>query len=189
MLRTHPTLKKKEAQISISTAEKHHADAAIMPNISVRAEYLHGSVYENDPVNDDKTVYVAVSFNPGAGLSGFSNIESAKYKVLQAEDEKMMTEHELKNRLVSDYTDYNSASMRVESMQRTIAASQKVLESYKRLFLAGKRQWLDLVNSSREVTLNLVQMASIRATLITSAYRLALQAGKLKFPRVPKGSL
>ena len=64
---------------------------------------------------------------------------------------------------------------------QTITASQKVMESYKRLFLAGKRQWLDLVNSSREVTQNLVQLAAFRATLITANYRLALQQGDMDF--------
>jgi adhesin transport system outer membrane protein len=181
MLQSHPTLKKKQAQIDIAGAEKHSADAAVMPNVSLRAEHLRGSLYENDPVNNDTLVYVAVSFNPGAGLSSLSNIESAKYKVLQAQDELLVAEQELRNGLVADYTDYLSASMRIESMQRTIASSRKVLESYKRLFLAGKRQWLDLVNASREVTLNLVQMAALRAQLITASYRLALQAGELKF--------
>jgi len=179
MLATHPTLKKKRAQVKIAKAEKKSTDAEIMPNISLRGEYQRGSLYTNDPVNNEAIAYVAVSFNPGAGLSSLSNMESAQYKVLQARDELYTKEQELKDRLLSDYADYISAQNRLESVQHMIESSQKVLESYKRLFLAGKRQWLDLVNASREVTMNYITLASLRATLITSAYRVALEAGKL----------
>ena len=181
MLRTHPTLKKMTAQISIANAEKSSADAAVMPNVSLRAEHTRGSLYEDNPNENDTLVYVAVSFNPGAGLSAFSNKESAKYKVMQAQDERRTQEQELKNGLVMDYTDYISANNRLESMLSTIESSEKVLDSYKRLFIAGKRQWLDLVNASREVTMNYISLAALRATLISSSYRLALHAGKLQF--------
>ena len=181
MLRSHPTLKKAKSQVKIAQAEKKNADAAVMPNVSLRAEYQHGSVYENTPVQSDTVTYVAVSFNPGAGLSSLSNIESAKYKVLQAQDELRTREQELRDQLVRDFSDYMAASSRLKSMQMNIKASREVLESYKRLFLAGKRQWLDLVNASREVTQNYVSLASLRASLITAAYRLALQAGDITF--------
>jgi len=187
MLRTHPTLKKAAAQVAMAKAEKKNADAVIMPNISLRAEHQRGSLYTNDPVNNETIAYVAVSFNPGAGLSAMSDIESAKYKVMQALDEQRTREQELKDTLVRDYADYMAALQRLESVQHTIESSQKVLESYKRLFLAGKRQWLDLVNSSREVTMNYVTLASLRAALIVSAYRLSLQAGELHFEK--KGRL
>jgi adhesin transport system outer membrane protein len=152
-----------------------------MPNISLRAEHQRGSLYTNDPVNNETIAYVAVSFNPGAGLSAMSDMESAKYKMMQALDEQRTREQELKDILVRDYADYSAALQRVESVQHMIISSEKVLESYKRLFLAGKRQWLDLVNSSREVTMNYVTLASLRATLIISAYKLSLEAGELHF--------
>jgi len=183
MLKTHPTLKKMDAKVSMARAEKRNTDAAIMPNVSLRAEYQRGSLFENDPVNNEAIAYVAVSFNPGAGLSSMSNMESAKYKVLQAQDEQRVKEQELKNTLFRDYADYMATTGRLESMQRTIASSKEVLDSYKRLFLAGKRQWLDLVNTSREVTQNYVSLAALRATLIASTYRLALTAGKIRFTK------
>ncbi|MCF6207111.1 MAG: TolC family protein [Sulfurovum sp.] len=182
LVQTHPTLKKMDAQIAIAKAEKQQADAAVMPDVSLRAEHQRGSLYTNDPVNNETITYVAVSFNPGAGLSALSEIESAKYKVMQAQDQKLTKVFELKDQLVRDFADYTAALHRLESVKQTIASSQEVLESYKRLFLAGKRQWLDLVNSSRDVTQNYTALASLRAQLIVSAYRLALESGKIHFP-------
>ncbi len=180
LLDTHPTLKKLQAQIGIAYAEKKSTDSVLMPDISLRAEHQRGSIYDND-VTDDTLAYVAVTFNPGAGLSALSNIESAKYRVLQAKDTLRTKEFELKDTLMMDYSDYHSAIDRIGSMKKTIEASQKVLSSYSRLFIAGKRQWLDLVNTSREVTQNYIALATLRAILITSSYRLALQTGDIDF--------
>ncbi len=185
LVQTHPTLKKKRAQVKIAKADKKNADAQIMPNISLRGEYQHGSLYTNDPVKNEAIAYVAVSFSPGAGLSSLSNMESAQYKVLQAQDDLRTSEQQLKDKLVQDYADYATAQSRLKSVQRMIESSQKVLESYKRLFLAGKREWLDLVNASREVTMNHISLTSLRASLIISAYRIALEAGRLHID--PKG--
>lgn len=178
--RTHVTLKKLKAQIGMSQAEKKSADAVLMPNVSLRAEYQRGSVYTDD-TSSDTLGYVAVSFSPGAGLSSMSNIESAKYRVLQAQDELVTKEFELMDILLSDYADYHAAKNRVPSIEKTIESSQKVLESYTRLFIAGKRQWLDLVNTSREVTQNQIALATLKAVLIASSYRLALETGRIDF--------
>mgnify|MGYP001172779868 CR=1 FL=1 len=180
LLQTHPALKKLTAKIAMANAEKKGADAVMMPNISLRAEHQKGTIYDTE-VQDDTVAYVAVSFSPGAGLSAISNIESAKYRVFQAQDELKVKEQELKESLVVDYADFIAATARTESIRQTIEASQRVLESYTRLFIAGKRQWLDLVNTSREVTQNKIALATLKAVWITSAYRLALQTGKIEF--------
>jgi len=180
MLSTHPTLKTYEAQIAIAQAEKKGTDAVIMPNVSLRAEHQRGTVFV-DGIENDTLVYAAVTYSPGAGLSALSNMESAKYKVLQAQNELQTKEAELVDGLISDYADYQSALGRKGSIEETIKSSQKVLDSYTRLFIAGKRQWLDLVNTSREVTQNYLSLATLRAALIASSYRLSLQAGRIDF--------
>jgi adhesin transport system outer membrane protein len=181
MIQTHPTLKKMDAQIAMAKAEKKSATAAVMPDISFRAEHQKGSIYEDTSTDDESYAYVAVSFSTGAGLSALSNIESAKYKMMQAMDEKRVQEQELKEALVADYVDYTALDGQIENMQKTIDSSKQVLESYKRLFIAGKRQWLDLVNASRDLTQSQISLAMLRARWIGSAYRLSLQTGKIDF--------
>ena len=178
LLQFNPSLKRLGAQVKTAQAEKLKADAAPMPNLSVRAEYQDGSIYVNNPENS-AFVYMALSFNPGAGLSAFSEMERAASKIEQTRYELRAKEEELKASLVLDYTDYHKARNSLESMQRTINASEQVLESYTRLFIAGKRQWLDLVNTSRELTQYEVSLAGMKALLVGSAYRLALQSGQI----------
>lgn len=178
MLETHPSLKRADAQIQIAEAERNRAKAVIWPNLSLRAEHQNGSVYI-DNATTNNVVYVALNASPGAGLSAMSNIQSAESAVLQKRFEKQTKEKELTDALIRDYNDYQSAKGRLEGIEHTIDASEKVLESYKRLFIAGKRQWLDLVNSSRELTQNKLSMAELKATMNTTTYLIALKSGKI----------
>ena len=175
----HPTLKKLSAQIKTAEAERVKAQVAVWPNVSLRAEHQSGSIYYDQSVTNN-LIYLAVQASPGAGLSAMSNIESAQSKVLQIQYEKLSKERELTDLMMRDYNDYRTAVDRMEGMQKTIDASQKVLDSFTRLFIAGKRQWLDLVNTSREVTQNKLAVADLEATLVVSSYRLALETGELK---------
>ena len=183
MLSTHPSLRKMDALVSAAKAEKKSADAVAMPNVSVRAEHYRGSLYDYETEQSNTLAYVAVSFNPGAGLSAMSDMESAKYRVMQAQDERMTREQELKDTLVKEYTNYTASVNNLKNLEYTIESTKTVLESYKRLFLAGKRQWLDLVNMSRELTMYHVNLASLRASIITSSYLLALQTGRIAFDK------
>ena len=179
MLGSHPSLKKLSAQIKTAEAERAKAKAALWPNVSLRAEHQNGSLYF-DQTNSNNQIYVSVQASPGAGLSSLSNIQSAEAKVLQVQSEKLTKERELSDSLMRDYQEYHASMDRIEGMRKTIDASQNVLESYTRLFIAGKRQWLDLVNSSRELTQSQLALADLQATLVTSAYRLALKNGEIK---------
>lgn len=179
MINTHPTLKKFDAQLEYAEAEKSKAKSVFWPNISIKAERGVGSssLYYDSPT-DETMVYVAVQLSPGAGLSAFSGVETAEAKIMQVRQEKLSKQQDLINKVMYAYNDYISSTNRIESQSGSIGSSQKVFASYTRLFLAGKRQWLDLVNASRELTQNEMAFADTKSTLLVSAYQLALLSGK-----------
>ena len=179
MIKTHPTLKKYDALIDYAEAEKSQAEAVFMPNVSLKVQRGAGSndYYYNDTTRETR-VYVAVDASFGAGLSAVSGIEQAEAKIMQLRQEKLSTQQDLINKIMFAYNDYISSSSRVNSQSGSISSSQKVFESYTRLFLAGKRQWLDLVNTSRELTQNQMAFAETKSTRLVSAYQLLLLSGK-----------
>jgi len=179
MIKTHPTLKKYDALIDYAEAEKSQAEAVFMPNVSLKVQRGAGSndYYYNDSTRETR-VYVAVDASFGAGLSAVSGIEQAEAKIMQLRQEKLSTQQDLINKIMFAYNDYISSSSRVNSQSGSISSSQKVFESYTRLFLAGKRQWLDLVNTSRELTQNQMAFAETKSTLLVSTYQLLLLSGK-----------
>ena len=88
-------------------------------------------------------------------------------------------EKELIDSLLSDYNSYEMANSRISIVKESIVSAQNVLESYTRLFLVGKRQWLDLVNTSRELTQYKIELSNLQTTKSILAYKLALKNGQI----------
>jgi len=180
MEETHPILKKISAQTEVALAEKKKAKAVFWPNISLRAEQQIGTSGAFDKVkSNDSSVFVSIQASPGAGLSGLAGVEQTEARIMQLEYEKVSKKQDLMDAMMHAFNDYHSTSDRINPQQSTINSSKKVMESYTRLFLAGKKQWLDLVNASRELTNNKMAFAELKATRLASAYRLALLRGDI----------
>lgn len=175
---THPSLKKLSVRTQIAHSERDRAKSVVWPNVSLRAEHVSGSVY-SDGSDSNSLVYLTAQMSPGAGLSALSSIQSAESKILQSQFERQSKERELFDAALRDYSTYRTSHERISAMKQTILSAQNVFDSYTRLFIAGKRQWLDLVNASREVTQYKTSLADLNASFAISAYQLALKRGAL----------
>lgn len=180
MVKTNPSLKSLSTQIETAKSEIKKAKSMLWPSVSLQVSRQAGSMYYDSEVVNTST-YVTVQMSPGAGLSSLSNIESAEAKVLQLQYQKLAKQQELSNSIINYYNEYHTASERTYGTIETIDSSEKVFESFMRLFLAGKRQWLDLVNTSKDLIQYKVTLANLRSTRIITAYRLALAKGEIKY--------
>lgn len=181
LLSHHPALKKSTAEIQTTKYELDNTKASIMPNVSVRAEHREGDLYDKnyDKSNDQSLIYVALTASTGAGLSSMSDIAAAKVKINEIEFKKQSIEKELIDSLLNDYNNYEITKSRMKVVEKSIVSAQNVLDSYERLFLAGKRQWLDLVNSSREVMQYKIELSKLLVSKNILAYKLALKNGQI----------
>ena len=181
LLEFHPSLKKTSAQIETSKFEQDSTEASIMPNLNLRVERREGDLYSDnyDKSNDQNIVYLAFTATTRAGLSSISDIAAAKIKINEIEYRKKTIEKELIDSLLSDYNNYEIAKNRINILKRSVDSAQNVLDSYTRLFLAGKRQWLDLVNASREVMQYKIELSNLYVTKSILSYKLALKNGQI----------
>ena len=117
------------------------------------------------------------SATTGAGLSLFSNIEKAKLNTKRIKSERDTKEKELSDSLVMDYNNMLLAKDRLENLKENQKWSYEVFESNKRLFLTSKKQWLDLVNSSKELMDVSVSYRESKALYNILRYKIALETG------------
>lgn len=179
MISQHPTLEKLDAQIAYAKAERDKAKAAIMPNVSIKAQKIYGSSSLYYQSNDnDAIVYLSVQASPGAGLSSLATREMAEVKIMQLTQEKNSKKQDLIDKTLTAYNNYLFADSHIGIQENSINASQNVFESYIRLFLTGKRQWLDLVTASRELTDNELGYNETKIMHLIASYQLALLDGK-----------
>lgn len=178
LLNFHPSIKKIDQKIKTAYAELANAKSAVMPNLNLRAEHTKGSVYSNIDTSQN-LVYATFSVSTNAGLSSFSNIESARVKIQQISFEKQTTEKDLIDAYLADYNNYLISQSRISILKSSIVSAKNVLESYKRLFIAGKKQWLDLVNASRELIQYRVELSNYVVNKKILEYKLSLKYGEI----------
>lgn len=173
---TYPIFKKQRAQINVAQYEFENAKAQLYPNISAKAERQIGLLYE-DGYSDNRFI-LSVSMNTGAGLSSYSNIQAAQLKIDQLVQNLETSKIDLAQKIESDYDNYRLLDERISIADQSIRSSLKVLESYTRLFIAGKRSWLDVVNAARELTENQKLKSDMSVSSLISGERLRLYQGK-----------
>lgn len=81
--------------------------------------------------------------------------------------------------MLQDYNNYENTKTRIKIVENSVNASQEVLDSYTRLFIAGKRQWLNLVDASRELMQYHIQLSNLEVTKNILMYKLALKNGQV----------
>lgn len=138
----------------------------------------------------DSTFYLGVQYSLGAGLSTKSLVDAAlaKYQSLEREGET------LRRQLIEVYSgelrDYQGLQERIPWARTVQAGNAELLESSTRLFVAGKRSWLELLNILREQNAADIALTDLQAQVQTSHFRLRLYLAELPWQAMsePKDS-
>lgn len=179
LLSFHPTLKKNTYQTETAKHELENTKASIMPNLSLRAEHQRGDLYNSHNKQNNQTfVYLTLSASTNAGLSALSDIQAARIKINELAFLRQTIERELTDALLGDFNNYEIAKSRIKILSRSVDSAANVLDSYGRLFAAGRKQWLDLVNASRELMQYGIELRNQEVTQNILAYKLALKNGQ-----------
>jgi adhesin transport system outer membrane protein len=85
---------------------------------------------------------------------------------------------EMQQTLQNDREEFVNARARMAALEKSVASSALVLESYQRQFQAGRKQWQDLLNQVRELAQNQYALADAQASMVGSMYRLQIRMGQ-----------
>ena len=179
MTKFHPTLKKMDEQLKGSIHQVSKEESALYPTLSLIAEHKQGDVYTENNNASDNAVYLSLKATTGAGLSLFSNVEKAKLNTKRLKSEKDSKQQELTDSFIIDYNNMMLAKEKLANQKLNQQFSGEVFEANKKLFIAGKKQWLDLVNSSKELMDISVSYRDTKELYNILKYKIALQTGRI----------
>jgi adhesin transport system outer membrane protein len=179
MAKFHPTLKKIDEQLKSSIHQVSKEESALYPTLSLVAERKSGDVYTENNNISNNAVYLSVKATTGAGLSLLSNIEKAKLNTKKVKSEKDTKEQELTDAFIIDYNNMTLAKEKLANQKLNQELTDEVFEANKKLFIAGKKQWLDLVNSSKELMDISVSYRDTKELYNILKYKIALQTGRV----------
>lgn len=171
-------LKRIEADIETARNETAQKRALLWPTLNLRAQHQHSDSTATGINADNSSVMLVLDYAPGAGLSAGANIDAAESRLLALRDNLAAASSELTEQVLADYEDHLASRDRARLLQRSIEASAEVLASYDRLFIAGKRGWLDVINAARELIQARTLLSDARAQQAASHARLRLHIGE-----------
>jgi adhesin transport system outer membrane protein len=170
-----PVVRVAQVDLRLAQIEVDRARSALWPTVALRAEHQNGRYEGSAPPGS--RVYVSLEYTPGAGFSVGAQIAAAQQRVHAASEAVETVRRDASDRLDSDWRELTAARERLPSLVDARDAAARALESNRRLFIAGRRSWIDLLNSAREVAQAEYAVAEAQSISLGAYYRLAVQSG------------
>ncbi|EGK14913.1 TolC family protein [Psychrobacter sanguinis] len=164
----NPTVVKEMFQIESAKQEVKAQSATRYP--TVYAEYKH--TYDHDTNEDDGQFYVGLNYQPGAGFSNLALTRASEARVNSLIQNKEAAQRQVMENIQIQYQQFASARSRELSLVSAVAGAQIVLDSYQRQFIAGRKSWLEVLNSVRELSDYQINLVQTRSDILGSFYKL-----------------
>jgi adhesin transport system outer membrane protein len=171
----NPHLRLAEIDTRLAAIEIDRTRAAMWPTVSLRLERQVGEYLGSAAAGN--RVFVSVQYAPGSGLSLGSQIEAAERRLSAVQRTAEAGRRDVTERVEAEWRDLESAQRRLPELQRSREGATEVLASNRRLFVTGRRSWIDLLNSVREIAQAEQAEVEARATCVGAYYRLGLLLG------------
>lgn len=173
-----PTLARLAAEESEAQANIGSMRSAYLPQFALTYEKIYGSFPGSLP-EGNRTMLV-MNIQPGSGLSSLSGVDSAIAKREAARQNRDTALRDLETSISSDWNQLVAARLRYENAALSSKISNDVFESYVRQYTAGRKSWLEVLNSVQEAASADMAAADASAQITRSALRLRLLTGNLK---------
>lgn len=168
-----PQLSKARSQAQVAKAEVEIARATLSPEVYLRLERQYGGATTSQQAQQYR-VFVGLSSSFGSGLSSLSGVDGAVAQYRAALEDEQVQQLTIKEQVQADHTLALTAQARREGLEIARRATAEVSESYERQFLAGRKQWQDLLNAAREQIQGEVQLADAVGAQQLANWRLAI---------------
>ena len=145
-----PTLKKLEAQRVAAEADKETKKSILWPQLSARYSHNWEAGGSDTYSVPSDTAFLALTFQPGNGLSSLSTINQAEAMISSAESNRENASKDISDRIRLAINDLSSSGNEVEVFNDLVVSSAEVYESSLRQFTLGKKTWPEVLNAWRE---------------------------------------
>jgi adhesin transport system outer membrane protein len=168
-LKTDPSLQRMQAEARELQAQVDSSASALWPELSASVLQRHGDV-------SGRSSQVMLGFESKWG-SGFANV-SARQAAQQRQQAKLddmdYRSRRISEQIRADHSNWRAALTRAQAYGGALRAAQTVYESWDRQFVAGKKNWQDVMNAAREMAQTEIQLAEAMGAVSVYEWRLAL---------------
>jgi outer membrane protein, adhesin transport system len=171
-----PLVAQRRTEIEATRAQALVRRSNLFPRFAVRLEHLSGASGGLGVLNESR-VSLVMQYMPEAGLASHSNYQAAASRIEAAQAQLEADENEVRLRSRSNGSDYAAARGQVGEFEAQLKALEAASESFMRQFEAGRKSWLDVVNTYLEVIDARIALSQAVSARDQSALRLMVNAG------------
>lgn len=164
-----PTRARLMLESDAAQSEINIAKSGLLPRVVAQHSY-------NDLTGS--RVGIGLRLQTTGGLSQLSAVNSASARYAQSVDQVRLTERQVRQEIATEVQNFTSSIRRAAASQAAAISAERVSQSYVRQFIAGRRSWLDVMNSLRESLGAQTGQAQAEVTAIATSVRLQLLSGR-----------
>lgn len=173
----HPLVQKAQLEYALANAQLKAKLADRWPQAYARVE----QPLANNPLtgSNEASYLVGLRYVPGAGFS--TQLEAAALaERLEAQSHDIDAATRTVTQLIfDDEQAFETSAAQAQAQVASLQGSQRVLASYERQFLAGRKTWQDLLNAAREVAQNEFNLSDAQSAMQGAMYRLQVRLGAI----------
>lgn len=172
-----PLIAQRRSEVESVRAQAAVRRAALFPKLALRFEHL---TYPNNggltPSSDSRAMLV-LQFTPDAGLSSYSGSQAAETRIGSALAQVAADENDARLRARANWAEQMSSRRQVAALEPQVAALDATMASFMRQFEAGRKTWLEILNTQRELVDARIALSKARTSRDQSALRLMVNTG------------
>lgn len=172
-----PSLRRYDADTAAVREELHQRQAERWPTVYARIERQFNSHAPFLGKTVENTIYLGLQYSSGAGLSQRAQVAAAEARSQSLENERASLLRQLQESYASEWREYQATLARIGYAKSVQESNAALFESYTRLFVAGRRSWLELLNALREQNAADQNLTDLQAQQQASHGRLRLYLG------------
>ena len=170
-----PALLRQRFQFDAQRAELAERQAELWPEVYLRLENQVGhydSAYFNS--GSVRRYFIGLSSRFGAGLSSLTQLESLQRKIDSTQSEIEAAARTTREQIQTDWESWRALKERLPELERSLRATRQTADAWDRQFLAGRKSWMEVMNTTRELLQAELELADARAGFEVTRWRLAI---------------
>lgn len=171
-----PLVAQRRVEVENARAQALVSRSTMFPRLAVRLEYLSGATGALGVLNDSRASLV-LQYLPDAGFASYSGYRAAASRIEAAQAQVDADENDLRLRARSNWSDHAATSLQVGDFEEQLKALEAASQSFMRQFEAGRKSWLEVVNTFLEVIDARITLSQAITARDQSALRLMVNTG------------
>jgi adhesin transport system outer membrane protein len=170
----------KMADLSVTETNARQRRLELLPTISLRVERdIAPNLPSGSTLNTARTgIYLETSLE-GAGLTAWSRLKGEEARVRAARQDLESARNDVSRKVTGHLASLESLRTIRVSQEETTRATATTLASFLRQYDAGRKTWIDVLNTQKELADNRLALEQTRVSELELVLRLAAISGAL----------